>query len=338
MKYLKWPLIILVGLALIYAALCALGPANFNTVRSLEIDAPKNMIYNVVNDYKLWQKWSPWVEQDSTMVSKLGDQTIGVGASSSWTGKDGEGKMVMLESVKGERIKNQLNFEGFDGNAYGIWDFKDEKGKTKVSWTMDNDTDLPFLMRGMMLVVGAKGGMEKSFEKGLQNIKEIVEQQHKHRRYDGYTINEAMHPEKHYVMSRSEVETDKMQQFYATNLGAIFGKVQGAGLEMDGMPSGLFFKLVPNAQKTDMAAAIPVKEAIQIPGLTTYTIKDRKAIVVDYYGDYNDTQKAHDAIKAYLNDYNLLYDAPVIEEYVTDPTEEKDPSKWLTKITYYPAE
>ena len=33
--------------------------------------------------------------------------------------------------------------------------------------------------------------------------------------------------------------------------------------------------------------------------------------------------------------YGLLSDVPAVEEYLTDPGQEKDPSKWLTRITYY---
>lgn len=339
MKYLKWPLIILVVLALIYGGLCAIGPKNFNTVRSTSIEAPPTMIYNIVNDYKTWPTWSDWSKQDTTMVTTLGKKTVGVGASSSWTGKDGEGRMKMLESVKGERIKNQLNFEGFDGNAYGIWSFEgEENGKTKVSWEMKNDSDLPFLMRGMMFVVGAVSGMEKSFDAGLANIKGIVEDRAKNKVYGGYKINDIMAPEKHYVISRSEVDISKIQQFYATNLGALFTKVQGAGLEMDGMPSGLFFKFKDAEGLADMAAAIPVTNPMSIPGLSTLTIPERRALTIDYFGDYNQTTKAHDAMEQFLNDQGLLYDSPIIEEYVTDPTTEKNAAKWLTKITYYPVQ
>ena len=58
-------------------------------------------------------------------------------------------------------------------------------------------------------------------------------------------------------------------------------------------------------------------------------------MVIDYYGDYDQTGKAHDAMEKYLKDRNILFNPPVVEEYVTDPGEEKDPSKWLTKIIYY---
>ena len=84
-----------------------------------------------------------------------------------------------------------------------------------------------------------------------------------------------------------------------------------------------------------MAAAIPVNEEKTIKDLTSITIEDRPAIVVDYYGKYEETGKAHDAIDAYMADHALLMDAPAIEEYLTDPLKEKDPSKWLTKVIYY---
>lgn len=340
MKYLKWPLIILVVLALLYGGLCAIGPKNFNTVRSTTMNAPPTLIYNIVNDYETWSTWSDWEARDPSMVSTLGDKTVGVGASSSWTGKDGKGEMKMLESVKGERIKNQLNFEGFDGNSYGVWAFKDEgEGKTKVSWAMESDKDLPFIMRGMMFVVGAVSGMEKSFDNGLANIKVIAEERALNKSYGGYKIVDTATPEKHYVMSRSEVNTNMIKQFYTNNLGALFSKVQGGGLESDGgMPSCLFFKMDDRGGKADMAVAIPVTNPMSIPGLSTLTIPERRALTIDFYGDNTDTSKAHDAMKQYLKDQDLLYDSPVVEEYVTDPSTEKDVSKWLTKITYYPVE
>ena len=36
-----------------------------------------------------------------------------------------------------------------------------------------------------------------------------------------------------------------------------------------------------------------------------------------------------------MKDRGYLLDPPIIEEYVTDPTQEKDPSKYLTRITRY---
>ena len=126
-----------------------------------------------------------------------------------------------------------------------------------------------------------------------------------------------------------------MQQFYVQNLGILFKDAQEADLEMDGMPSGLFYSALKGGDVIDMAAAIPVAEEVNIANASTEYIAPRKAIIVDYYGDYNNSIEAHNAIRAYFDDHNYVVDKPVIEEYVTDPTTEKDPNKWLTKITYY---
>ena len=37
----------------------------------------------------------------------------------------------------------------------------------------------------------------------------------------------------------------------------------------------------------------------------------------------------------YLQQKKMTSSLPVIEEYVTDPTVEKDTAKWLTKIIYF---
>ena len=153
--------------------------------------------------------------------------------------------------------------------------------------------------------------------------------------YKGYKVKDMIMPEKHFILNRQEVKMENIQQFYAQNLGSLFGKAAGAGVEMDGMPSGLFFKWDKENGTTDMAASIPVKEPIAIKGTNSLTIPSGRALQVDYYGDISKSTEANYAIDEYMKDYGLLNDPPIIEEYVTDPTEEKDISKWLTRITYY---
>ena len=148
-------------------------------------------------------------------------------------------------------------------------------------------------------------------------------------------MNEVLLDDRYYIMNRQEVAFENMQQFYAQNLGSLFGKLQKAGIDMKGMPSGLFFKYDEKAGKTDMAASIPIAEPVDIKGATSLTIPSGRAIQVDFYGDYHNLGDAHNAIAEYMLDFGLLNNSPVVEEYMTDPGEEPDPSKWLTKVTYY---
>jgi len=339
-KLLYYFLGFLLLIILIYVGLCAIGTKNFNTERSQTIDAPKAMLFNMVNDYKVWEKWSPWYDKDPNMKVEYGANTQGVGASYSWSGNEevGAGKMTTTESVPISLIKASMEFEGYDDKSTAEFNFIDKDGKTEVVWKHYGEEDLPFLARGYLFVTGAKKKMEKDFENGLTKMAALAKERVTNKMYNGYKINELNQPEKNYILNRQQVAYDNVQQFYAGNLGSLFAKTQSAEVEMDGMPCGLFYGFDDETKMVDMAAAIPIKEAIAIRGAQSLMLPESKAITVDYYGDYNGTPAAHTAIKNYMNDYGILNDPPYIEEYVTDPGEEPDPKKWLTRITYYISE
>ena len=80
---------------------------------------------------------------------------------------------------------------------------------------------------------------------------------------------------------------------------------------------------------------IPVKEPKELEGFETFTVAGGKFLHIDYYGDYSATETAHVAMDEYIKANGLTHKYPVIEQYVTDPGQEPDPSKWLTKV-YYP--
>ncbi len=333
LKFVILPLLLLVG---IYCLLCLVGPKDFNTEESIEIDGPKRMSFNLVNNIQSWEKWGTWQQRDTAMVISYPGRIEGVGAVSSWVSEqEGDGKQEIVESVPGARIKTKLTFVDWDEPSYGNWTFEElAKDKSKVTWAMES-SELPFLLRGMMLVMGMKGSMEKDFKQGLANLKEMVETRHQSATYNGYKVNDIRLPAKHFILNRQEVDKNNIQQFYATNLGSLFAKVQEAGVEMDGMPCGLFYSFNDKRGKIDMAAAIPTKESLIIPDASSLSMPAKRALQVNYYGDYQQTERAHEAIEGFMKDNGLFNDYPLIEEYVTDPTTVKDPEKWLTKVTYY---
>ena len=332
--FLKFLIIILVVFAIGAIILMALSPKKMVLSQTETMEAPPSVVYNIVNDFKKWEEWSPWLDVDPNMVSTYSEKSEGVGASYSWKGNKevGEGSQSIVASVPNESISTTLTFNGSSGESKSNWAFETEGEKTKVTWDFEG-ADTPFLFRPFNLFF--KGSLKKSYLKGLSNIRKIVEDRAKNRVYNGYKINEVYVGEKSYIMNRQQVNQENISQFYAQNLGALFAKAQGENLEMDGMPSGLFYSWNQSNGTTDMAAAIPTKTLANIPGFISQTLPDGKAVQVDYYGDYSKTESAHLAIDDYMKDHGLLVNYPVVEEYVTDPTSEKDPDKWLTKITYY---
>ena len=82
-----------------------------------------------------------------------GDKTSGIGGNYSWTSKQGNGTLEIVESTT-KSIKTKLSFEVGDGNSFGQWNLDETKdGHTKVTWGMTSDKDIPLIMRGMMAVM-----------------------------------------------------------------------------------------------------------------------------------------------------------------------------------------
>ncbi|MEQ9186526.1 MAG: hypothetical protein RLP15_02255, partial [Cryomorphaceae bacterium] len=100
-----------------------------------------------------------------------------------------------------------------------------------------------------------------------------------------------------------------------------------------GMPSAVYFDWNEEERSTILMAGVPVAEG-SVDGLASHEVSG-KALVIDYYGPYEGTGEAHLAMEEYMKWHGTEMGAVAIEEYITDPVEQPDPEKWLTKV-YYP--
>jgi len=329
MKVLKILGIILLLLVGIFLITGAVSRKDFRTSQSTVINAPASQVYNVVNDLSTWQSWSPWAEEDPTVTPKMGESYIGKGGSYSWTSeKMGAGSCTITESIKDKQIDNHLDF-GPNGSAEAKFTFEPDGDGTKTTWYFDSHVDFP--MNAMMVFMGMEKMMDKSYSRGLELLKEKIEAMPK---VAPLTVKTVDYPGQTFVLKREKVAMKNVADFYQKNLPALFEACTKAKLKMTDMPSGLFYSWDMETQSSDMAAAIPVSGTNIPRALTVGKTNAGKALQVDYYGDYNGTEAAHNAIEAYMKANNLSITWPVIETYVTDPTVETDPSKWLTKVIY----
>ena len=86
MKFIKF-LLFLVLIAIIAGAIYfATQDGTYQIESSREINAPKEVVYEIVQDLKTWEDWGPWKKEDPTMVFSYRDKTVGEGASYNWQG------------------------------------------------------------------------------------------------------------------------------------------------------------------------------------------------------------------------------------------------------------
>jgi len=335
MKYLKYPLLILLAIVLIFVILNFVGPTSLDTTKSEKIAAPASIIYSLTNNLENTELWNEWTMSDSTIQAEYSEIPSGVGSSSSWTSDvSGNGTQKIIESVVNQKVRSQLNFDGWSGDNFAEFNIQSSDNEQNVSYSFEG-TPLPWIMRGFALVTGMKGEMDSYYKKSLTNLKKVAEERALGI-YNDFEIKEGVVDERNFIMNRQLVDGSGLQQFYAANLGSLFLKVQEGGLTMQGMPYGLYFSY-PEDEKTkiDLGAAIPVAEVSSVQGAMSFTIAEKPAVTLDFFGDYANLGAGHEAIKEFMDDRGYLMDLPFTEEYANDPTLVDDPSKILTKITYY---
>lgn len=336
MRILKIIGVILLILIAAYLVACLMGPKRVDASRSTLINAPRALVYNTVADLTTWKEWSAWTQDDTTMTITMGETTRGKGASYSWTDPSGGGTLEIIEAEPYSKLKSQIGFGSFPGYSNGTWIFADSGEQTFVTWSMTNDTDIPFFARGVLYTLNSDIG--KDFEKGLSNLKKLTEEKAMPPySYRNFEIKVEEVGARNYLAHRKTIsmaETE-MQAFFGTQYGHLMGQLLKAGVEMDGAPSALYYSWDEKAGMTDVAAAIPVKSEVAVMKHDTLiSLPASRAAILDYYGSYDNLEEAHYAIDDLFVDFGYELQLPVVEEYITDPMAEPDTSRWLTRIVY----
>ena len=159
----------IVVLLIVLAVVIQLQPATFSVTRAAAIGAPPEKVFELVNDFHNWQRWSPWAALDPAAKYTYSGPASGNGAVCAWTGNDsvGEGRMTILASEPFTHIAIELEFfKPFPSTARNDFHFSAGNNGTEVTWTMSGDNN--FLAKAVCLFMG---GMDKmigpDFERGL---------------------------------------------------------------------------------------------------------------------------------------------------------------------------
>jgi Polyketide cyclase / dehydrase and lipid transport len=173
----KKVLISLAALVAVLLIVVATRPNTYHVERSTKIEAPADMIFAEVNDFRTFSEWSPWAKLDPAMQTTISTPSAGVGATYAWQGNKqvGKGKMTVIESQAPTHTKERLEFiEPFAGTAESGFTIKPEGGNAAtVTWSMDGKAN--FMMKAVGLVMSMDKSVGKMYEEGLANLKRVTE-------------------------------------------------------------------------------------------------------------------------------------------------------------------
>ncbi len=315
-------------------------PDSFDVSRTKLIKAPASVIYNYVNEFKNWEQWGPWQEEDPSIAVNYPEKTSGEGASYTWTSNDGPGEMKTLKLEENKSINQQITFGDAEPNDV-YWRFEEVEGGTNVTWGMKAE-QTPFMFK---MIAAISGGMENVFgpmeDKGLENINTIIMEELPNLtastpKFKVGTISEQDIEAQTFIGYFQQVKIEDLASVYQEFLPkAGMYAMQSNMKPEDYTPGAVYTKYDEEKGTTELYIGLMLhKEYSPAEGMETVEIAAGPIVTLTKLGNYGDgDMEAHTNIANFLKKKNLGQGELVWELYMNDPTTVK-PEEIQTDIYY----
>ncbi len=173
-----WLKRVAIGLACTVALIVVVGlllPTTYTVSRSIIIEADPGDIHEYVGDLRKWDLWTPWKDEDPTIVVRFGEKTSGVGASQSWVGEDGQGSLRFTMWQPSRGIEYDLDLSGGGSTCRSAMRYHATEDNTRVTWILKGDLRMPLIGGYQAIMMDSLVG--EMFERGLGKLKKTVEDQ-----------------------------------------------------------------------------------------------------------------------------------------------------------------
>jgi len=178
MKILKriiFGLLALVGIILIAGLLMN---RNYAMEREVTINLPKDSVFQYIKHIKNQDQFSVWNKKDPNSKRTFTGTDGQVGFIYSWDStmdEVGAGDQEIKKIVEGERIDFELRFKRpFEANDMAYFSTESiSPNQTKVKWGFTGT--MPYPMNAMMPLMNMDEMMGKDLQKGLDDLKIILE-------------------------------------------------------------------------------------------------------------------------------------------------------------------
>lgn len=163
---------VLIAIVLIYAAT---KPDTFHVERTIDVKAPPEKLFALVNDFHQWEAWSPY-NKDPAMKKTYSGSASGKGAMYAWEGnKDvGRGEITITDTTPPKEIVMALHMIApFEGRNHVVLSFDAKGDSTKVTWALEDQHT--YLLKIISTFLNLDRMIGGDFEVGLAKLKAAAE-------------------------------------------------------------------------------------------------------------------------------------------------------------------
>lgn len=340
MKFFKFILYIVLIVIIAGSLYFATQDGKYDIKTTHEINAPRQVVYDIVNEYKTWEEWGPWKKEEPTMVFNYADVTSGKGASYSWQAEV-SGKMSTTNVVTYKHIDQAMTIQtpGGERKPEVYWDFEStERLATKITWGIKGEHTLLDKVYFYFSGVDFEADMIDMHKKGLQGIDDAARAE-----ISKYSIDIkglTQYSGGFYLSRTTSAKAQLVPEIMTANYNGISEFMKDNDIVSSGMPFTIYNETYENGDVI-MTNAIPVREKIVVSGTAnvfsayTPTVTAIKTVVK---GNYTNLGEAWAKTMLYVEEKGYtLGEAKPFEVYVTDPKDHPNPANWITEI-YVPIE
>jgi effector-binding domain-containing protein len=307
-------------------------PATIEVSSQKEIMLTPAQVFHNAASYTDRNQWDPWLETEPEAEFTLKPAPDYVGSTYTWNGKKiRTGKMVVDSVTFGKYIASSIYFGDDPEPALVEWDLEKTGDGTSITWkfTVDGNYPLERIILNLM-----RGGMEKSFAKGLANLKEYLE--------DNPPV----------LSHLGEVTTGKIGPMFALMSGAkgsmeetgaqmgqmymdIMNEINAQGLQMAGAPFCHYLSFDQETGITEFLAGIPTVTRGKSSGdIEARSYPEMETLMAMHSGPYDELPVSYKKLMEYVEDNQLEVKWESFEFYHTDPESEPNITKWETLIAF----
>jgi effector-binding domain-containing protein len=335
-KYLFFLLLLVIIGGSVYVATI---DGKFQAEESRVIDAPDELLFATINEYRTWEKWGPWMDESDDFVMEYPEKTSGEGASYSWKSEtQGDGKMETVKVSPFTSIDQNITLVTPMGESKSnvYWKFEKIEGKkTKVTWGMKGEQS--FMAKAYWATQDSTVSqmLRPMYQRGLEKLDVFVNE--KMKQYSIHVDGITEHGGGFYMYSATASSIAVIPEKMKEMIPAVDTYMKQNNLPQTGMPFTLYNEYNEEQGTAIFSTAIPTRDKVVTPKESAVLcdfLPRQKVVKTTLKGDYNNLKEAWGAGYKYISENNLELNTESVpfEVYRVESTLQPNPAEWVTEI------
>lgn len=338
MKILKYLLFIVLILIIAGSIFIATKEGDFQLEATRNIPAPREMVFDQVNDFRSWKEWEPWKDQESPLIREFGEKTRGKGARYSWKSEEKvDGAMEIIDSKPFSAIDQEITLEAAFGTSTNstYWRFEELRDSTKVTWGLKGSQSF---MEKLSMSLGAGSvpdHMRPLLIKGLDNLEKTIRS-----KMDRYTITVdgiLQYGGGYYMYTTTAARATQVYERSQKMIEDIKHYMQENSIEASGKPFVLFVEQNQNESNSIFSAGVFTPSKVITPRTSAILnghLPNQKVLRTTLKGGYKNLEEAWEAAYNFIEENDLERNdrQKDFQVYLSGPETTPNPAEWTTQL------